>query len=119
MKLCKLLGMGACLLAITAPSDANALTYFLTQDLGVRNNQHLCKYGNGKVYSVNATELCALQIEDSGPVRNPSFPSFGQTGFLKGEYQDGMTKICVYDVLGRKEELRINSVALCPLNHQF
>ena len=46
--------------------------------------------------------------------------SFGKgTGFLAGEYLDGMTKVCVYDVMGEKKAIRLNSTSLCPLNPRF
>ncbi|WP_295530945.1 hypothetical protein [Novosphingobium sp. Chol11] len=90
------------------------MTYYLQKDLGVQGNQHFCKYSNGKVYSFNATELCQMSVEDD------SITGSGRTTGLKsGEYQDGMTKICVYDVLGVKQALRIGSVELCPLSYQF
>lgn len=106
-----LAGLVAALLAF----EAQAMTYFLVQDLGVQGNVRRCKYNNGKIYTVNATELCAMSVEEDGPL-----PPSGQTmGFLVGEYQDGMTKVCVYDVLGNKRALRLNSVSLCPLNAKF
>lgn len=54
-----------------------------------------------------------MSVEDGG------FSNGHAMGFLAGEYQDGMTKVCVYDVLGTKKALRLNSVALCPLNSNF
>ncbi len=95
------------------PIPSFAWTYYLQQDLGVQGLVHLCRYSNGKVYTVNATELCPLSIEDSAP-------GFGQgQGFLKGEYQDGMTKVCVYDVLGEKKAIRLPSTSLCSLDPTF
>ena len=95
------------------PIPSFAWTYYLQQDLGVQGLVHLCRYSNGKVYSFNATELCPLSIEDSAQ-------SFGQgQGFLQGEYQDGMTKVCVYDVLGDRRAIRLPSTSLCPLNSRF
>lgn len=92
---------------------SSAMTYFLQQDLGVHGLMHYCKYSNGKVYTVNATDLCPMQVEDS-----PS--GLGQgTGFLQGEYQDGLTKVCVYDVLGQRRAVRLSSVSLCPQTYQF
>lgn len=93
--------------------DAFAWTHNLEEDLGVRGVMRHCKYSNGKVYAVNAAEICKISIEDSAP-------GFGQgQGFLKGEYQDGMTKVCVYDVLGEQKALRIGSTSICPLNPRF
>lgn len=98
---------------------ASALTYFLSQDLGVRGQFHLCQYSNGKVYSFNATDLCPMQVNDDGPANFGGGGSIKQQGFKSGEYQDGMTKVCVYNVMGRSEALRISSVGICPLNYEF
>ncbi|MBS0168639.1 MAG: hypothetical protein JSR29_21390 [Nitrospira sp.] len=100
-----------CILVI--PITTFAWTYYLQQDLGVQGLVHLCKYSNGKVYTVNAINLCPLSIEDSAQ-------GFGQgQGFLQGEYQDGMTKVCVYDVMGENKAIRLPSTLLCPLNPTF
>ncbi len=97
------------------------LTYYLSQDLGIHGVVHVCKYSNGKLYSFNATDLCPLQVEDEGPppVLGGGYQSPGQVGFKTGEYLDGMTKVCVYNVLGHTEAIRIGSTELCPLNHNF
>lgn len=95
------------------PIPSFAWTYYLQQDLGVQGLVHLCRYSNGKAYSFNATELCPLSIEDSAQ-------GFGQgQGFLQGEYQDGMTKVCVYDVMGENKAIRLPSTSLCPPNSRF
>jgi hypothetical protein len=95
------------------PPHVSAWTHQLEQDLGVKGVMRYCKYSNGKIYTVNAAEICQISIEDSAP-------GFGQgTGFLKGEYQDGMTKVCVYDVMGEKKALRLSSTSICPLGPQF
>ena len=92
---------------------ASAFTFFLQQDLGVRGFMHYCKYSNGKIYTVNATDLCAMSIDDAPP-------GMGQgQGFLQGEFQDGMTKVCVYEVLGQRKALRIGAAQLCPLSPRF
>jgi hypothetical protein len=94
-------------------TNAHAWTHNLVEDLGVNGLMRYCKYSNGQVYAVNAIEICQISIEDSAP-------GFGQgQGFFKGEYQDGMTKVCVYDVLGEQRAIRINSTAICPLNPKF
>lgn len=95
------------------PVTAFAWTYHLQGDLGVRGLVRYCRYSNGAVYTVNATDICPISIEDSAP-------GFGQgQGFLQGEYQDGMTKVCIYDVRGERRALRLPSTALCPLNPRF
>ena len=94
-------------------TTAQAWTHNLVEDLGVRGVMRYCKYSNGKVYTVNAAEICQISIEDSAP-------GFGQgQGFFKGEYQDGMTKVCVYDVLGERRAIRVNTTSICPLNPKF
>lgn len=71
---------------------AFAWTYFLERDLGVEGLERYCRYSNGETYTVNNIDLCPMQIEESAP-------GFGKAvGFKSGEYQDGMTKVCVYDV---------------------
>ncbi len=41
------------------------------------------------------------------------------TGFLKGEMNQGLSKVCFYDVLGETHTLNIPSTKLCPLSYQF
>ena len=99
--------------ALMIPPPSFAWTYDLQQDLGVQGLVHLCRYSNGKIYTVNAVDLCPLSIEDSAP-------GFGQgQGFLQGEYQHGMTKVCVYDVLGERKAIRLPNTDLCPLSPNF
>lgn len=106
----KLIGLICC---CALSFSAVAWTHNLEQDLGVRGVMRYCKYSNGKVYTINAVEICQISIEDSAP-------GFGQgQGFLKGEYQDGMTKVCVYDVLGQQKGLRISSTSICPIAPKF
>ena len=40
-------------------------------------------------------------------------------GLKAGEYQDGMTKVCVYNVLGEQHAIRLNGMGLCPLTYDF
>lgn len=102
----------AIIFAVTA-TPTFAWTYFFERDLGIEGFQRLCRYSNGEVYAFNTTDICPLQIEDSAP-------GFGNSlGFKSGEYMDGMSKICVYDVMGEERAIRIGGVELCPLNYQF
>lgn len=97
----------------TASIYTHAWTYHLEKDLGVQGVVRYCKYNNGKIYTVNSSEICQISIQDSPP-------DFGQgQGFLKGEYRDGMTKVCVYDVLGEQKALRVSSTSICPLSPKF
>ena len=99
--------------SVLGVSSATAWTHSLEQDLGVKGVMRYCKYSNGKVYAVNAAEICQISIEDSAP-------GFGEGhGSLIGEQADGMTKVCVYNVMGEKKGLRINSTSMCPLSPTF
>ncbi len=100
--------------AIALAQPAAAMTYFLSSDLGVEGFMRYCEFSDGKVYTVNSTELCPMSIEVGG-APTPS----GIMGFKKGEYQDGMTKVCVYDVLGSERAVRVDSYELCPISPQF
>lgn len=99
------------------PAFAN--TYFLQQDLGVHGLVHVCQYSNGRDYSFNATQLCPLQIEDDGPPQMNGPATNTVTGFLSGQYMDGMTQVCVYNVLGSTEAIRLNGIGACPATYQF
>lgn len=103
---------GMAIIAIIA-TPAAAWTYYLERDLGIRGFERLCRYSNDEVYSVNSIDLCPMSIDDSPP-------GFGQgIGFKAGEYQDGLTKVCVYDVLGQQKAIRIDNFELCPLSYDF
>ena len=103
--------LSICCLTLAIP--AIAWTYYLQQDFGVNGLMRYCKYNNGQIYTVNAVQICPISINDAAP-------GFGQgQGFLRGEYMDGMTKVCVYAVLGQQKALRIPSTSLCPLNANF
>jgi hypothetical protein len=92
---------------------ASAFPYFLQEDLGVHGMMHYCRYSNGQIYSFNAYQVCSPSIGDSAP-------GLGQgMGFLQGQYMDGITKVCVYNVLGQTRALRISGASLCPLNPNF
>ncbi|WP_126419514.1 hypothetical protein [Asticcacaulis excentricus] len=95
-------------------TPASAMTYFLVRDLGVKDNMRRCLYSNNEIYAYNSTEICPLQIEDDSIKSNRS-----QKGFYKGEYPDGMTKVCVYDVMGETRSIRINGIKLCPMQAEF
>lgn len=98
---------------VFALPSADAWTLFLQSDLGVRNNMRYCKYSDGKLYAFDSMTLCPMSIEGSAPGMGKG------VGFLKGERIDGMTKLCVYDVLGEKKAKRLNSYDICPLTVNF
>ncbi|WP_341667609.1 hypothetical protein [Alcaligenes sp. SDU_A2] len=102
------------LFAILLPvSTPQAWTINLQQDMGPRGLMRHCKYSDGRIHTVNATDLCPLTLQgsDSGMGRGK--------GFLKSDYPDGMTKVCVYDVLGGKNTLRLPATDICPLGADF
>ena len=41
------------------------------------------------------------------------------TGFLAGEEDSGMNKICYYDTVSGKRTINVSSVSLCPLSYNF
>jgi len=41
--------------------------------------------------------------------------AFAGTAFLKGEYVDGLNKICLYDYLGSTVAITVKAYELCPL----
>lgn len=94
-------------------TSAFAMKYFLDQDLGIQGNVHLCRYSDGNVYSFRATSLCPLSVDAPGGGMGNG------TGFLKGSYVDGMTRVCVYNVMGQQRATRVDSYEICPINQEF
>ena len=94
-------------------SSSFAQTAFLNRDLGTQGFLRYCLYSNGEQYTVNSIDLCPLSVETG--------MNFGGnvTGFLAGEYMDGMSKVCVYDVLGDQKATRISGIGICPLSESF
>lgn len=107
MLVCALLAVGA------LHCEVRANEVFLSQDLGIHGMQHLCRYSDGKVYAFNATDTCPTSVN------LPGFVAGGMTGFLSGQYQDGMTKVCVYNVAGQTRAVRVSGYAVCPQSYQF
>ena len=87
----------------------------------------ICYYnciGGRASKTVRSVELCPVSIDVQGTrgqtglgSSNPN-SSFGggQTCFKKGEYVDGMNKVCRYDCLGSPAETTIRATELCPLS---
>ena len=99
------------LILISPPSFG--LEYFFTEDLGIQGMVRRCRYSDGQVYTVNSINLCPMSV------KGPS-PDMGiGTGSYQGTYLDGMTRVCVYDVLGNKRGIRVNSTDICPLTQDF
>ncbi|MCZ4270883.1 hypothetical protein [Maritalea porphyrae] len=103
----------ALLISLLFVGPANAWTYNLKRDLGVVGFQRHCLYSNDETYAVNSTDLCPMSVEDSAPGFG------GGTGYYQGEYQDGLNKVCVYDVLGEQRAIRVSSISLCPQTQRF
>jgi hypothetical protein len=103
----------ALLCCIATP--AFAIDVYLRRDLGTKDFMRYCLYSNDETYTVNSTEICPLSVDGGN--------NFGagttRHGFLSGEYDDGMTKVCVYDVLGERQGLRLRLTELCPLSQNF
>lgn len=115
LSIAALIALGALLFGASSPAWSQ--TYYLSSDLGVQGPLHLCRYSDGRVYSFKAMQLCPLQVQNDEPPPYSSPPS--TTGFKAGEYRDGMTKICVYNVMGKTQAIRISAVDLCPLSYNF
>lgn len=98
-------------LVISTPSFG--LKYFLAEDLGIQGNVRRCQYSDGQIYTVNSINLCPMSVDAPSPNMGTG------TGFYKGTYLDGMTRVCVYDVLGNQRGIRVNSTDICPLTQQF
>lgn len=90
-----------------------AWTVNLEQDMGAQGLLRQCKYSDGRIHAVNATDLCPLTLQGNDPDMGRG------KGFLKSEYPDGMTKVCVYNVLGGKNTLRLAVTDICPLGADF
>lgn len=102
------------LLYAVSASAPSAQSYGLVEDMGASGFQHLCRYSNGKVYAFNATDICPVSVnppglDQMGPV----------TGFHRGEYDDGMTKVCAYDTVSGERFLRVNGTEPCPMSYIF
>jgi hypothetical protein len=106
------------------PHCASAATGFLKGEQA-QGLSKICFYdvlGETHTINVSSVSLCPLSRDfDIIPkAREPQrYDSGGKTGFLKGERQQGLSKICYYDVLGETYALNVSSVSLCPLNHRF
>ena len=101
--------------AVVLVSPAAGMSAFFKRDLGVQGFIRYCEYSDGSTYTVNSAELCPMSVETGfGSSR-----STRMMGFKAGEYQDGMTKVCVYNVLGEQHAIRLNGMGLCPLTYDF
>ena len=42
-----------------------------------------------------------------------------RTGFLVSERTQGLSKLCIYDVLGEVYTINVSAASLCPLSYKF
>jgi len=112
------------LLLAAVSADAVAATGFLK---GERNEglSKICFYdvlGETHTINVSSVRLCPqtqnFDIMPKVPAQS-DYGSGGKTGFLKGDHEQGLSKMCYYDVLGESYALTISAVKLCPLSHRF
>jgi len=124
MKSTSVLATFSIVLLSLAPDTASAATGFLK---GEREQglSKICFYdvlGETHTINVSSVSLCPLSQNFDVMPKAPAqreYGSGGKTGFLKGEREQGLSKICFYDVLGETYALNVSSVSLCPLNHRF
>lgn len=99
------------------PSSLYAIDYYFEKDLGVEGFIRHCQYSNDQVYTVQSTDICPMSVRDEG------ISSYGgnsrYVGFSKGDYLEGMSKICVYDVLGDTQHVRFDATDICPPTYEF
>lgn len=107
------------LASVISATPVAALTAYFQRDLGTENFMRYCQYSNGKVYTVESTDLCPMSVEAGMDYGSRSGSSFGMMGMKKGEYVDGMTKVCIYDVLGEDKAVRVQNFELCPISPRF
>jgi hypothetical protein len=98
---------------VAGSTAARANEVFLQADLGIHGMQHLCRYSDGNIYSFNATDTCPTSVN------LPGFVAGGMTGFLSGQYEDGMTKVCAYNVGGQTRLIRLNAYEVCSPSYTF
>ena len=111
-------------LSVSIVNTAEAATGFLSGELN-EGLSKICLYdvlGETHTLNISSVSLCPLSRNFEAMPNIPkqrSINSGGKTGFLKGEREQGLSKICYYEVLGDTYAITINSIKLCPLNHRF
>ncbi len=111
-----------CILGSVA--DANAVTGFLKSESD-QGRSKVCFYdvlGETHTLNIPSTSLCPVNYQFEAISREPAKPPadrFGKTGFFKREQEQGLTKICYYDVIGETYTITISAVKLCPLTNTF
>jgi hypothetical protein len=99
--------------ALGAPAPALGWTLYLRADLGVRDSMRRCLYSDGNVYAFDGWQPCPPTIEGRAP-------GIGRgTGFLVGEREESMSRVCFYDVLGTMRSIRVPIASICPVSREF
>lgn len=119
------IGVGVVAIAcVLLPSKAQAAVGFL-QGERTEGMSKICFYdvlGETHTLNLSAVSLCPLSqnfdIMPEVPAER-GYGSGGSTGYLQGERDQGLSKICYYDVLGETHALTISAVKLCPISHAF
>jgi hypothetical protein len=103
-------------------SDANAVTGFLKSE-SLQGLSKVCFYDVlGETHTVNipSTKVCPVNHQFEAIPQEPAKPpAVGKTGFFKREQEQGLTKICYYDVIGETHMITIGAVKVCPPTHTF
>ena len=109
-----------CILGIVA--DASAVTGFLKSE-SVQGLSKVCFYdvlGETHTLNVPSTGVCPANYQFEAIPRAPAKPpADGKTGFIKREQEQGLTKICFYDVIGETHMITISAVSQCPITYTF
>ena len=105
-------------------TDANAVTGFLKSE-SVQGLSKVCFYdvlGETHTLNVPLTGVCPVNYQFEVIPREPAKPpaiGSGKTGFFKREQEQGLTKICYYDVIGETHMITIGAVRQCPPTYTF
>ena len=109
-----------CILGSVA--DANAVTGFLKSESD-QGGSKVCFYdvlGETHTLNVPSTGVCPVNYQFEVIPRAPAKPpADGKTGFFKREQEQGLTKICYYDVIGETHMITISAVSQCPITYTF
>lgn len=105
-------------------ADAQAATGFLKGETS-EGLTKVCYYdvlGETHTLNLRSTRVCPVSyqfaVSPRLPARQP-YASGGKTGFLKGEVQQGLSKLCYYDVLGETQVITIGGAQVCPVSYKF
>lgn len=84
------------------PSDYEYLNKHLARVISISNQK-----------KIRSQQGSSRGSSDSG--RAPR----SKTGFFKYETEDGLSKICYYDVLGKTKALNKSATSMCPISYKF